>query len=300
MSFFSSIYDFISGIWNDLIVLVFSSNNIVFDIIDIIAVTFIVYKIIQFMRQTRAEQLIKGIVVFVIVYIFAQLLKLNAINWILSIIIANLIVVIVILFQPEIRSILEKLGRNGISTFTFSRTEDENDSKERLIEIVCKAVDNMHKTKTGAIIIIEQKTMLNEIVNTGTLIDANASVNLIQNIFFKNSPLHDGAMIIRNERVYAASCILPLTQNPDLSSELGTRHRAAIGISETCDAAVIIVSEETGAISMASGGKIDRNVGVDVLRSELQNMMITVKEEDNEGRFKKIFKKKEDDKNEEK
>lgn len=300
MSFFSSIYDFISGIWNDLIVLVFSSNNIVFDIIDIIAVTFIVYKIIQFMRQTRAEQLIKGIVVFVIVYIFAQLLKLNAINWILSIIIANLIVVIVILFQPEIRSILEKLGRNGISTFTFSRTEDENDSKERLIEIVCKAVDNMHKTKTGAIIIIEQKTMLNEIVNTGTLIDANASVNLIQNIFFKNSPLHDGAMIIRNERVYAASCILPLTQNPDLSSELGTRHRAAIGISETCDAAVIIVSEETGAISMASGGKIDRNVGVDVLRNELQNMMITVKEEDNEGRFKKIFKKKEDDKNEEK
>lgn len=300
MSFFSSIYDFISGIWNDLIVLVFSSNNIVFDIIDIIAVTFIVYKIIQFMRQTRAEQLIKGIVVFVIVYIFAQLLKLNAINWILSIIIANLIVVIVVLFQPEIRSILEKLGRNGISTFTFSRTEDENDSKERLIEIVCKAVDNMHKTKTGAIIIIEQKTMLNEIVNTGTLIDANASVNLIQNIFFKNSPLHDGAMIIRNERVYAASCILPLTQNPDLSSELGTRHRAAIGISETCDAAVIIVSEETGAISMASGGKIDRNVGVDVLRSELQNMMITVKEEDNEGRFKKIFKKKEDDKNEEK
>lgn len=300
MSFFSSIYDFISGIWNDLIVLVFSSNNIIFDIIDIIAVTFIVYKIIQFMRQTRAEQLIKGIVVFVIVYIFAQLLKLNAINWILSIIIANLIVVIVVLFQPEIRSILEKLGRNGISTFTFSRTEDENDSKERLIEIVCKAVDNMHKTKTGAIIIIEQKTMLNEIVNTGTLIDANASVNLIQNIFFKNSPLHDGAMIIRNERVYAASCILPLTQNPDLSSELGTRHRAAIGISETCDAAVIIVSEETGAISMASGGKIDRNVGVDVLRSELQNMMITVKEEDNEGRFKKIFKKKEDDKNEEK
>lgn len=300
MSFFSSIYDFISGIWNDLIVLVFSSNNIVFDIIDIIAVTFIVYKIIQFMRQTRAEQLIKGIVVFVIVYIFAQLLKLNAINWILSIIIANLIVVIVVLFQPEIRSILEKLGRNGISTFTFSRTEDENDSKERLIEIVCKAVDNMHKTKTGAIIIIEQKTMLNEIVNTGTLIDANASVNLIQNIFFKNSPLHDGAMIIRNERVYAASCILPLTQNPDLSSELGTRHRAAIGISETCDAAVIIVSEETGAISMASGGKIDRNVGVDVLKSELQNMMITVKEEDNEGRFKKIFKKKEDDKNEEK
>lgn len=195
---------------------------------------------------------------------------------------------------------MEKLGRNGISTFTFSRTEDENDSKERLIEIVCKAVDNMHKTKTGAIIIIEQKTMLNEIVNTGTLIDANASVNLIQNIFFKNSPLHDGAMIIRNERVYAASCILPLTQNPDLSSELGTRHRAAIGISETCDAAVIIVSEETGAISMASGGKIDRNVGVDVLKSELQNMMITVKEEDNEGRFKKIFKKKEDDKNEEK
>lgn len=249
------------------------------------------------MRQTRAEQLIKGIVIFVIVYIFAKLLKLNAINWILSVIIANLIVVIVILFQPEIRSILEKLGRNGISSFTFSRT-DENESKEQIIEIVCKAVDNMHKSKTGAIIIIEQKTMLNEIVNTGTLIDANASVNLIQNIFFKNSPLHDGAMIIRDGRVYAASCILPLTQNPDLSSELGTRHRAAIGISETCDAAVIIVSEENGYISMASSGKIDRNITAEELKSELENMMITVSEEETEGRFKKLFKKKEEDKNE--
>lgn len=298
MSFISSIYDFIVGIWNDLIVLIFSSNNIIFDIIDIVAVTFIVYKIIQFMRQTRAEQLIKGIVVFIIVYIFAQLLKLNAINWILSVIIANLIVVIVILFQPEIRSILEKIGRNGISSFTFSHTDEDNDSKEKTIEIVCKSVDNMHKSKTGAIIIIEQKTMLNEIVNTGTLIDANASVNLIQNIFFKNSPLHDGAMIIRDGRVYAASCILPLTQNPDLSSELGTRHRAAIGISETCDAAVIIVSEENGYISMATGGKIERDITAEELKSELENMMITVKEEDNESRFKKIFKKKEENENE--
>ena len=168
MHIFSAIYDFLSNIWNNLIVLIFSSNNIVFDILDIVAVTFVIYKIIQFMRKTRAQQLLKGLIVFLAVYIVAKLLGLNAISWILSVVIANIIIVVAVLFQPEIRSILEKLGRQGISSaIKFSKNFEKEDASLQLIEIICKAVENMSKSRTGALIIIERKTMLNEIVNTG-------------------------------------------------------------------------------------------------------------------------------------
>ena len=294
MHIFSAIYDFLSNIWNNLIVLIFSSNNIVFDILDIVAVTFVIYKIIQFMRKTRAQQLLKGLIVFLAVYIVAKLLGLNAISWILSVVIANIIVVVAVLFQPEIRSILEKLGRQGISSaIKFSKNFEKEDASLQLIEIICKAVENMSKSRTGALIIIERKTMLNEIVNTGTILDAKSSVNLIQNIFFKNSPLHDGAMIIRDDRVYAASCILPLSQNPDISSELGTRHRASIGISETCDAIAIVVSEETGEISLAVGGEIKRGYSNEEFKEKLKDLLATNinTNDENENKFLKIFKK---------
>ncbi len=294
MHIFSAIYDFLSNIWNNLIVLIFSSNNIVFDILDIVAVTFVIYKIIQFMRKTRAQQLLKGLIVFLAVYIVAKLLGLNAISWILSVVIANIIIVVAVLFQPEIRSILEKLGRQGISSaIKFSKNFEKEDASLQLIEIICKAVENMSKSRTGALIIIERKTMLNEIVNTGTILDAKSSVNLIQNIFFKNSPLHDGAMIIRDDRVYAASCILPLSQNPDISSELGTRHRASIGISETCDAIAIVVSEETGEISLAVGGEIKRGYSNEEFKEKLKDLLATNinTNDENENKFLKIFKK---------
>ena len=272
--------------------MIFSSNNIIFDILDIVAVTFVIYKVIQFMRQTRAQQLLKGLIVFLAVYIVAKLLGLNAISWILSVVIANIIVVLVVLFQPEIRSILEKLGRNGISSaLKFTKNYENDDENLQLINIVSKAVENMSKTKTGALIIIERKTMLDEIVNTGTIIDAKSSVNLIQNIFFKNSPLHDGAMIIRENRVYAASCILPLSQNPDISSELGTRHRASIGISETCDAIAIVVSEETGDVSLSVGGNLTRGLSNKAFAQKLKELLITPQNDENENKFKKIFKK---------
>lgn len=287
------VLNFFESIWNNIVVLIFSSDNLLFDLIDILVVTFIVYKIIQFMRQTRAEQLIKGIIVFLIVYFFAQLMNLNALSWIVSMITVNFLVVIVILFQPEIRSILEKLGRSGISSFTISKGNDDNTDKLDMIENVCSAAESMQRTKTGALIIIENKTMLNEIVRTGTVIDAECSVNLINNIFFKNSPLHDGAMIIRNNRIYAASCILPLTQNINIDSELGTRHRAAIGVSEICDAAVVVVSEETGNISMASGGKLKRNYTKELLKTELINMLVDEPERNTERKIKSLFKKKE-------
>ena len=299
MGVFDAIIDFFKYIWNSFVLLIFSSDNlIIFDILDILIVTFIVYKIIQFMRETRAEQLIKGLVIFVLVYFLAQLFHLNALKWLVSIITMNILVVVVVLFQPEIRSILEKLGRSGIKAFTLAKSDGENESTQKTIDIVCKAAISMQNTKTGALIIIERKTMLNEIAVSGTIVDAAPSVNLINNIFFKNSPLHDGAMIIRNNRVYAASCILPLTQTIDIDSALGTRHRAAIGISEICDAAVVVVSEETGNISMALGGKIKRNFTEELLRKELSDLLIDNKDSDADNKFKKFFKKKGGEKNE--
>ncbi len=299
MGVFDAIIDFFKYIWNSFVLLIFSSDNlIIFDILDILIVTFIVYKIIQFMRETRAEQLIKGLVIFVLVYFLAQLFHLNALKWLVSIITMNILVVVVVLFQPEIRSILEKLGRSGIKAFTLAKSDGENESTQKTIDTVCKAAISMQNTKTGALIIIERKTMLNEIAVSGTIVDAAPSVNLINNIFFKNSPLHDGAMIIRNNRVYAASCILPLTQTIDIDSALGTRHRAAIGISEICDAAVVVVSEETGNISMALGGKIKRNFTEELLRKELSDLLIDNKDSDADNKFKKFFKKKGGEKNE--
>ncbi len=292
MGIFDAVIDFFKYIWNSVIVLFFSSDNLLFSLIDILVVTFIVFKIIQFMRQTRAEQLIKGIIIFFVVYFVAQLLHLNALKWMISMVTVNFLVVIVVLFQPELRSILEKLGRSGISSLAITKTTDENEDMLEAIDNICSAADSMQRTKTGALIIIERKTMLNEVAHTGTVIDAKVSQNLINNIFFKNSPLHDGAMVIRDSRVYAASCILPLTQNIDIDSALGTRHRAAIGVSEISDAVVVVVSEETGNISVALGGKLRRNFTKALLKTELTNLLIEKMEKAPENKIKKLFKKK--------
>lgn len=287
----ASIIDFFKYIWNSFMILIFSSENLLFAVIDILLVSLIVYYVLKFLRQTRAEQLLKGIVIFLLIYFVAQMLHFNALKWVISIVTVNFLVVIVVLFQPELRSIFEKLGRAGISNLSITKSTDENDCKVEMIDTVCLAVDKMKSTKTGALIIIENKTMLNEIVCTGTLIDAKCSANLIGNIFFKNSPLHDGAMIIRDNRICAASCILPLTQNIDIDSALGTRHRAAIGISEISDAAVIVVSEETGNISLAYGGKLRRNFTRELLKTELCNILVDKNDDESENRFKKIIKK---------
>ena len=292
MGIFDAVIDFFKYIWNSFIVLFFSSDNFIFAIIDILIVTFIVYKIIQFMRQTRAEQLIKGIVIFFAVYFIAQLFHLNALKWLVSAVTVNILVVVVVLFQPELRGLLEKLGRSGITSFTITKNSDKNTEVIDTIESICAAADSMQKTKTGALIIIERKTMLNEIAQTGTVIDAKVSVNLINNIFFKNSPLHDGAMVVRDNRVYAASCILPLTQNIDIDSALGTRHRAAIGVSEISDAVVVVVSEETGNISVAIGGRLRRNFTKALLKTELSNLLIEKTENVQENKIKKLFRKK--------
>ena len=239
-------------------------NNIVSsigitDVLDILIVAFIVYKVLGFIRETRAEQLAKGLVILVIITLLSRLLHLYTLNWILSGVMTVGLVALVVIFQPELRRALEHLGRSRFVNVLDG--VDKEEAKRMVLEMV-EAIDNMSSSRTGALIVIEGEITLNDIVETGTIIDAAVSTEMIGNIFYEGAPLHDGALIVRGDRLYAAGCVLPLTQNKQLSKELGTRHRAGIGITENSDAMVIIVSEETGVISIAQNGNLTRFVDV--------------------------------------
>lgn len=232
------------------------TSNIGFnDVLDILIVAFLVYKVIGFIRETRAEQLAKGLIIFIAATLISDWMELYTLHWILSGTMTVGLIALVVIFQPELRRGLEYLGRNKILT-VFNQV-DKEEAKHIINEFV-RVIENMSSSKTGALIVIERETLLNEIVETGTVIDAAISEQLIGNIFYEGSPLHDGALIVRGDRLRAAGCVLPLTQNKELSKELGTRHRAGIGITENSDALVIIVSEETGVISIAQNGKLTR------------------------------------------
>ncbi|MGN0463408.1 MAG: diadenylate cyclase CdaA, partial [Acutalibacteraceae bacterium] len=242
------------GVFSEFIknvVSLFSSFTF-FDFLDICLVAFIVYNAIKFIRQTRAFQLVKGIVLLLIVYGAVRLLNMQASTYIMSRIFNDVVLVLLLLFQPEIRHVLESVGRKRIS---FNSSLQETEEASESILAVCRACSDMSDKKIGALIVFEKETLLGEIINTGSEIDALVTEELIENIFYPKAPLHDGAAIIRGNRVVAAGCILPLTQNA-LSSELGTRHRAAVGMSEQGDAMVVVVSEERGAISVASHGML--------------------------------------------
>ncbi|MDO4607698.1 MAG: diadenylate cyclase CdaA [Clostridia bacterium] len=251
----NAILDTLYTVWNQFVYTI--SNVGFFDIIDILLIAFIVYKAIEFLRETRAGQLVKGIVFLIALYAFSIVFKLAVLRWLLSAVFGSAIVAIAIIFQPELRRILERMGQTKIGGLQSSG--GENSETISAVEKICKSAGQFSKTKTGALVVFERKTQLGEIINTGTVIDAEVSESLIGNIFFPKSPLHDGAVIVRDGRIYAASCILPLTQSSDFSSQLGTRHRAAIGMTENSDAVVLIVSEETGIISIAFNGQISRN-----------------------------------------
>ncbi len=239
-------------------------------ILDIIIVTYVFYKAILLIRGTRAEQLVKGLAVLLIVTVVSRELKLFALNWMLTNLMTVGIVAIPIVFQPELRRGLETLGRGKL----FTRSDHfyrEPDFDKMLAEIL-KAVRVLVKKRIGALIILERETGLNEIIETGIPIDGQVSAELLINIFMPRSPLHDGAAIIRRGRIMAAGCFLPLTENPNLSKELGTRHRAALGVSEQSDAVAITVSEETGVVSIASSGKLTRYLDEKTLRQLLINL----------------------------
>lgn len=231
------------------------------NVIDILIVAYIFYKILMLIKETRAEQLIKGLILVIIVMKLSQVLGFIMLYWIIQNTLTVGLIAIIIIFQPELRKALEHLGRSRFLTKKFFESEEE---MERFVKELAIAAVNLSETKTGALIVIEQETGLSDFVQSGVKIDALVSSSLLENIFFENSPLHDGAVIIRKDRIYAAACVMPLTDQ-NVSKELGTRHRAAIGITENSDAIAIVISEETGTISLAVNGKLTRNYNAERL-----------------------------------
>lgn len=247
-------------------------------IIDISIVSYIIFKLIKLGKETRAWQLVKGIVVIFIIAMLSEWLQLRTLAFILNKTIELAGFAVVVLFQPELRRGLEQLGRssNIRDFFNFDESDDVIHTTYTIEEIV-KAATELSKTQTGALIVVERETKLGEIINTGTTLDSNISSELIINIFTPNTPLHDGALIIRDNKLKSAACFLPLTDNPNLSKELGTRHRAALGITEVSDCISVVVSEETGKISYALNGGLSRNLTPDTLRKALNKNLLEKK-----------------------
>lgn len=245
------------------------------DIAEIIILSFIIYQIIIWIKSTRAWNLLKGFAVILVLLAIAALFRMNTILWIAENFFSLGITAVIIVFQPELRKALEQLGEKNIMTsimpFDSSQREEEGTSDKTIAELI-KACFEMGKARTGALIVIEQSVSLQDYDRTGIAVDSLVSSQLILNIFEKNTPLHDGAVIMSGNRIRSATCYLPLSDNMNLSKALGTRHRAAVGISEVSDSMTIVVSEETGSVSVAKNGRLLRNLNQDQLREQLQTL----------------------------
>ena len=263
-------------------------NVRILDIIDITIVAYVLYKLFMLIRETRAEQLLKGLIVLLVSLKVSEWVGLYTINWILRNTVTVGLIALLIVFQPELRRALEQIGRGRFFSKTMLSMGEEE--LTRMVNEVTRAVQLLSKTKIGALMVIEGETRLNEVVETGVLIQGQVSAELLLNIFLPKSPLHDGSLIIRNGKIEAAGCFLPLTDNPNISKELGTRHRAAIGMSEASDAIVLIVSEETGTISIAQGGKISRFLDIKTVRERLRKVFTQEKQQISLLRWKEKFK----------
>lgn len=244
------------------------------DYIDICIIAYITYKITTFFKNTRSVQVLKGIVVLIVSLQLSEIFKLNTVNFLLRSALQVGFMAVIILFQPELRTALSKMGRK--SNFNFFNLDEDIDKDKMLstIHSVAQCSKQLAEKKIGALIVIERNTKIMDIVRTGIMLDSQVSAELLINIFYPKAPLHDGAVIISGNRVKAAGCFLPLSQNDSLDTELGTRHRAGLGISETSDCAVVIVSEETGKISLACDGSLTRNMSWQVLEEALKNLLI--------------------------
>lgn len=281
-----AVFNAVFTLWNQIVYAV--SNIRVFDVVDIVVIAYLIYKAVRFLRETRAGQLAKGIFVLVAVYLIAKWFDLAVLRWVLAVVFNSAIVALAVIFQPELRRMLEKIGQINLGASQVLDSEEER--TKAAVDSICKAAGNMKESKTGALIVFERQTQLGEIINTGTIIDAKPSVSMVCNIFYPKSPLHDGAVVVRDGRLYAAGCILPLTQNNNLSTRLGTRHRAAIGMTENSDAIVLVVSEETGNISIAYNGKITRNYTAATAYAELNDKLIVSDEKAKETRIAAVIK----------
>lgn len=259
------------------------------DLLEIVIIAFSIYHITIWVKRTRAWTLVKGIIVLLMAYVLAYLLDMSVILWIFDKTIAIGITALLIVFQPELRKALEELGQKKIvsSIIPFDDNKDKNIRfSDRTVNEIVKATVELAKAKTGALIILEKEISLSEYERTGINLDSAISSQLLINIFEHNTPLHDGAVIVRGDRIVAATCYLPLSDNLGLSKELGTRHRAGVGVSEVSDSLTVIVSEETGKISVAVGGKLLRNIDGDLLRKKLHDVQGKPSEEKPKKRFR--------------
>lgn len=253
------------------------------DAVDIIIVAFLIYGVVKLVRETRAGQLVKGLFLLVVLFIISSYFNLVMVSRVLAYFFQFAFVAILIVFQPEIRKALEQVGRNNVGQSIAAVVTGRDRSYDRAqirkaINAVVDGVGILQQLKMGALIVFERKTKLGDIIETGTQINCEPSGQIVGNIFFNKAPLHDGAMIIRDGMIHAAGCILPLTKNTSVSAELGTRHRAALGVSEESDAVVVVVSEETGQISVAVNGVLARRFTRDTLRDVLEGYLIPQEE----------------------
>ena len=261
----------LSYLWN-----IIRSITII-DIIDIAIVAFVFYYVYKFIRERRAGKLAAGILILLLVLLLSDVLKMHAMQFLMQNVFQVGVIAVIIVFQPELRSALEKVGAEPFKSLRSIGESKAGESSQTLAMItsLTEAVCDMSLDKTGALIVIERTTKLGDIIKSGTIINANPTAFLIRNIFFNKAPLHDGAMVIRDNRLYAAGCFLPLSTNGDIIKDLGTRHRAAIGMSENSDAVIVVVSEETGTISIALEGQLKRNFSYNTLKSELVSLLVT-------------------------
>ena len=267
-------------------------------IIDIAIVCFLAYKAFQMLKNTRAWQLLKGIIVLVLVTVLSKFLNLYILNYILSSVMTYGVFLLIVVFQPELRRALEQIGSSNRFTRLFGFEKDLDAKKKENIYRIAIAATELSKTKTGALIVIERDIRIQDIIATGIPIDAEISPQLLVNIFVPNTPLHDGAVVISDNKIAAASCMLPLSDDKDIARELGTRHRAAIGISKESDAIVVVVSEETGKMSIAKNGTLIADVREDVLKKILIKNLLTDQNQKNNKNEKSSEDKKSEEKNE--
>lgn len=265
-----------------------SPLSVISVILDVAIVSFLVYRLMIFVKEIRAWSLLKGVLMIILVALLSSLLGLQVMTYLFNNIITFAALSLVVLFQPEIRKVLERLGTSEFTHFFNSSTSDEVIKTTAMVEEIVKACQKMSGSYTGALIIIEKETRIGEFINTGVQMNADVSSELLENIFVPKTPLHDGAVIIRKDKIIAASCLLPLTDNPNLSTELGMRHRGGLGITEVSDCIAVIVSEESGKISYASNGGLVRNLNSDSLRKAL--LMNLIKERRDKNKPMNIIK----------
>lgn len=260
----TSFMDKMASFWGDLFNSVFQPSSLISDVVDILIVAFLVYEIMVLVRQTRAAQLAKGILILLLSNWLASVFQLRTVSYVLNSVMQVGFIALIVVFQPELRRALEQVGRTDIFAVRLFRNEQANaDLRQRwqnAAVAICDSAEQLSDSRTGALIVLERKTNLGEIIKTGTPMNADINPEVLGTIFYEGTPLHDGAVVVRDGRIQAAGCFLPLSNNLEIGKDMGTRHRAALGMSENSDAVIVVVSEETGIISMAKNGVLIRRL----------------------------------------